>query len=103
MLNIELLKSILIIGISSSIITTSLVQKIKEQLKSKKYICLISLVISLIVGTLFSKSFSNINWIYSAWAGFFSFIGADTLYLTFEEKIFKRFSDNEEIIEIERG
>lgn len=102
MLNIELLKNILIVGISSSIITTSLMQKIKEGLKTKKYICLISLLISLVVGTLFSRSFSNINWIYSIWAGFFSFIGADALYLTFEEKIFKRFSDKEKIIEIKR-
>lgn len=102
MINIELLKSILIVGISSSVITTSIVQKIKEQLKTKKYITLISFITSMIIGTLFSKNFSNINWIYSIWAGLFSFIGADTLYLTFEEKIFKRFSDYNEVIEIER-
>lgn len=93
MLNIELLKNVLIISISSSIITTAIVQKIKEQLKTKKYILLISFMISLTIGTLFSISFSNINLYHSIWSGLFSFIGADALYLAFEDKIFKRFSD----------
>ncbi len=102
MLNVELLKSVLIIGISSSIITTAIVQKIKEQLKTKKYIVLISFLISLTIGTLFSRSFSDISWFYSVWSGLFSFIGADALYLTFEEKIFKRFSDIQKLKEIVR-
>lgn len=102
MLNIDLLKSILIIAISSSVITTAFVQKIKENLNTKKYITLISFITSLIIGTLFSKFFSDINWIYSIWAGVFSFIGADALYLAFEDKIFKRFTDLEKIKEIKR-
>lgn len=102
MLNVELLKNVLIIGISSSIITTAIVQKIKEQLKTKKYLLLISFCVSLTIGTLFSLSFSDINWYYSIWSGLFSFVGADTLYLTFEEKIFKRFTDLKKEKEIQR-
>ena len=102
MLNIDLLKSILIVAISSSVITTAIVQKIKESLNSKKYITLISFFISLIIGTLFAKFFSDINLVYSVWAGLFSFIGADALYLAFEDKIFTRFSNMEKIKEIKR-
>ena len=49
MLDFDLIKLVLISGLASSIITTATVQKIKENLKSKKYICLISFIIILLV------------------------------------------------------
>lgn len=102
MLNLELLKQVLMIAIASGCVTTLAVQKIKEQLKSKKWLFIISFLISMIIGTLFAKSFSDANWEYSAWAGLFTWLDANILYLAFEDKIFKKFSDINNITEIKR-
>ena len=102
MLNFDLIKSVLITAVASGIVTTMLVQKIKAHLNTKKYIILISFIVSLIIGTLFSLSFSDLNLIYSVWTGLFSFIDADMLYQLFEDKIFTRFSDMDNVITIER-
>lgn len=102
MLNLELLKQVLMIAIASGCVTTLAVQKIKEQLKSKKWLFIISFLISMIIGTLFAKSFSDANWEYSTWAGLFTWLDANILYLAFEDKIFKKFSDINNITEIKR-
>lgn len=95
MLDLELIKNILIIAMACSIVTTAIVQKIKEGFVFKKSnrLVIISFIVSMVVGTLMSLSFSDANIINSLWAGLFSFIGADTLYKIFEEKIFTPFSD----------
>lgn len=94
MLNFSLLKNILIIAIASGIITTSLVQKIKESFRLKKSnrFVIISFIISMTIGTLFALSFSDASIIDALWIGLFSFIDADTLYKMFEEKIFTPYS-----------
>lgn len=104
MLNIVLIKNILIVSLASGIITTSFVQKVKETIKFKKSnrLVIVSFVTSLFLGTLFSLSFSDNNLINSLWVGFISFIGADTIYNLFENKIFKPFKEiyKEDIVEI---
>ncbi len=100
MLKFELIRNVLIVGIGAGIITTAIVQKIKESLKTKKYIVLISFIVSMIIGTLFAKYFSDLSIIYCLWAGLFSFINADALYKTFEDKIFTPFSKLNEVIEV---
>lgn len=107
-MNIELLKIVLIVALSSSIITTALVQKIKEgfNFKKSKTIVIVSFFISMVIGTLFALSFSELILINCLWVGLISFIGADAIYKAFEDKIFTKFSDlqpKEEIIEIERS
>ena len=103
MLDFDLIKLVLISGLASSVITTATVQKIKENLKSKKYICLISFIISMTIGTLFSYSFSDLSLINDLWAGFLTFIGADVIYKAFEEKIFKPFSEIKKVKKLERS
>ena len=95
MLNLELIKNLLIISVASSVITTSLVQKIKESFTFKKSSCIIivSFVVSMIFGTLFALTFSEAKMVESLWVGLFSFVGADTLYKAFEDKIFKSFAN----------
>lgn len=102
MLDITLLKNILIVSIASSIISSSLVQLIKEATKSTKYIFLINFIISMLIGIAFSSSFTDLNFINSLWVGLISFIGADVLYKTFEDKIFSSLSTIVDVIEIER-
>lgn len=104
MLDITLIKSVLIIAMASSIISTSLTQKLKETLtyKQKGKLPIKCFLISMIIGTLFSLSFSDISLKYALWVGLISFIGADAIYKTFEDKIFKSFSSLENVIYIER-
>lgn len=102
MLNLNLIKTILLTALSSSIISTSLLQKIKESTKSKKHMFIKSFIISMIIGITFTLSFSKIEFKYSLWVGLISFIGADTIYKAFENKIFASLSALEKIIYIER-
>lgn len=102
MLDVTLLKNILIVSIASSIISTSLVQLIKEATNSKKYIFIINFIISMSIGIAFTLSFTDLSLINSIWVGLISFIGADVLYKTFEDKIFSSLSSINEVIEIER-
>lgn len=103
-MNIELIKNILIVAVGASVISTATIQKIKEQLKNKKALFIVSLIVSIVIGTLFSLSFTELSLINSIWVGLVTWIGADALYKTFEDKIFTKFSDinNSYYVEIER-
>lgn len=103
MLNLTLIKNVLVIAMSSSIISTALIQRIKEGTKSKKYMLLKSFIISMFIGITFTLSFSNTTLLNALWVGLISFIGADAIYKTFEDKIFDSFSSLENVIYIERG
>ena len=101
-MNLELLKQILIVGISASIFSTAIIQKIKEQLKSKKWLFFISLVISIGIGIFFTLTFAELDIIGAFWVGISTWVGSDTIYRAFEDKIFKKFSDINNITEIKR-
>lgn len=103
MLDLTLIRNILIIAMASSIISTSLIQRIKEGTRSKKYMLIKSFIISMAVGITFTLSFSNATWQNSLWVGLISFIGADAIYKAFEDKIFDSFSSIENVIYIERN
>lgn len=103
MLDFNLIKNILIVAIGSSIITTAVVQKIKETLNTKKYLGLISLGVSMIIGTLFAICFSDLKAVNCLWVGLISWIGADAIYKSFEDKIFKPFSKMQEVVEIPKS
>lgn len=101
-MNLELLKQVLIVGISASIFSTATIQKIKEQLKSKKWLFFISLIISIGIGIFFTLSFTELKVINAIWVGITTWVGSDTIYRAFEDKIFKKFSDINNITEIKR-
>ena len=103
-MNIELIKTLLLIAASSSIISASFVQKIKTVSLIKCSDCLIyiSFLISMSFGMLFTLSFTEYTLVDSIWVGLFSFIGADSLYKAFEDKLFKSFNKINEVKEIER-
>lgn len=102
-MNIDLIKQILIVSIASSIISTATIQKIKEQLKTKKWLFLISAISSTIIGILFSLSFTELSIVNSIWVGLITFVGADSIYKAFEDKIFKSFKEIENVVEIKRS
>lgn len=96
-MNIELLKELLIIAIVSGVIMTMFIQKIKEAFIIKGgTVIIVSFILNMIIGSLFAISFSDVNLIYSIWVGFFSFVGADTIYKTLEDKVFKSIKKIEE-------
>ena len=99
MLNFDLIKTILVVAIAGSIITTATIQKIKEILNTKKYLSLIGLGVSMIIGTLFAICFSDLSLVNCLWAGGICWLGADLIYKAFEDKIFTSFSQmNKNII-----
>ena len=101
-MNLELLKQVLIVGISASIFSTAIIQKVKEQLKSKKWLFFISLIISIGIGIFFTLTFAELDIIGAFWVGISAWLGSDTIYRAFEDKIFKKFSDINNITEIKR-
>ena len=87
MFNINYLKNFLIISIALSAITCALVQKTKCFFKSNKYITLYSFFINIIIGIIFCITFTDISFPNNLWIGFFSFLGADSIYKSLEGKI----------------
>lgn len=87
MFNIDLLKEFLLISIVLSTITCAVIQKTKGFLPNSKIIIIYSFLINVITGIVFCFTFTNLSFINSLWIGFFSFIGADSIYKTLEGKI----------------
>lgn len=102
-MNIDLIKEVLIVAVSSSIISTALVQKIKEGFNFKKStkIIIVSFILSMIIGSLFSLSFTELSLVNSLWVGLISFIGADAIYKAFEDKIFKSYKALDKTIDLD--
>ena len=102
-MNLELIKTILVVGIGASIFSTAVIQKIKEQLKSKTWLFFITIIVSFGIGIPFSLCFSNLSLVNSIWVGLTTWVGAEMIYKAFEDKIFTKFSDmnntNEVVIE----
>ena len=92
-MNLDLIKTILVVGIGASCFSVATIQKIKEILKSKTWLYIIAFVVSFTIGITFSLCFSDLSLINSIWVGLCTWVGADALYKTFEEKIFTPFSD----------
>ena len=91
-MNVDLIKKILLISTASSIISTAIIQKIKEQLISKKILFFVSFFVSMFFGFFFSISFSKLSILDSLWVGVITWVGADTIYKSFEDKIFKSYN-----------
>ena len=102
-MNIELIKSLLIVAITSSVLSTTLVQKIKglSIIKCSNCLLYISFFVSMFIGIIFTLSFTKYSLIEALWVGLFSFLGADSLYKALEDKVFASFSSLNNITEIE--
>lgn len=92
-MDLDLIKQILVVAIASSIISTATIQKVKGVLKNKTLLYILALIISVAIGILFALSFSNLSLQNAIWVGLITWVGADTIYQAFEDKIFTSFSD----------
>lgn len=89
MIDYTLLKEIILISVTSSVISNAFVQKFKDLFKCKSHICLGSLIVSFLLSVFFSISFTNLGIVYSIWVGVLSIVGSDAIYLSIEKGIFK--------------
>ena len=103
-MNIDLIKALLTIAVASSILSSTFVQKFKSVSIIKCSSCLIyiSFVISMLFGIVFTLSFTDYKITEALWVGLFSFLGADSLYKAFEDKIFSSYSNINSVTTISR-
>ncbi len=87
MIHWDILKDLLLIASCSSTICVAFIQKIKKHMSCSKKIPYYSFFVNIIVSVLFCFCFTNILFPMSLWVGFFSYIGADTIYKTLEGKL----------------
>lgn len=87
MLDWTVLEQILIISSLNGTICVAFIQKIKKFFKCSRCIPIYSFAINMVIAILFCISFTKINFITSLWVGLFSYVGADTLYKSLEEKL----------------
>lgn len=88
MIDFTMIEDLLLIATLTGSITTLFVQKIKCSLlmNNSCIVILISFILSMVIGTIFSLSFCNLNLKYALWVGFFTFIGAEAIYRVLREK-----------------
>lgn len=85
-MNIELITKLLLIAIGGGFIATLFIQRVKEILtiKNKKVLGVTSMSLSMLIGIVFSLSFSDVSIEQSTWVGLFTVVGAQSLYKSFE-------------------
>jgi len=86
-LNWDMLQELLIVAIACSTVTVAFIQKTKRFCKKKKWVTSYSFLVNMVLGFLFSKTFTSLSNVQSLWVGLFSFIGADTIYRNLEGKL----------------
>ena len=83
----DMLQELLIVAIACSTVTVAFIQKTKRFCKKKKWVTSYSFFVNMVLGFLFSKTFTSLSNIQCLWVGLFSFIGADTIYRNLEGKL----------------
>ena len=87
MLELNVLQKVLIASTILSTFSCIFVQKTKKYFKSSTYLMIYSLIVNIFLGVLFCNSFTSIKFPDNLWVGFFSFLGADTIYKSLEGKL----------------
>ena len=87
MINFEYIKNLLFISLFLSTITCTFIQKTKSLFNSSRYLIIYSFIVNIIISIIFCLTFTKISIINSLWVGLFSFLGADSIYKTFEGKL----------------
>ena len=86
-MNSDMVFELLFVSMWASVISTQLIQKIKNIFKfGKMFNNIISLFISFIIGFGYSYSFYSEKLTYCLWIGLFTLVGAENLYKIFNKK-----------------
>ncbi len=95
-MNNELLLDLLYISTISSIISSQVIQKMKQTFNfGSVFNKLISIFLSFGIGICYALSFYTSNLLYAIWIGLFTLIGAEGLYKTFKGYFGLSSGDNE--------
>lgn len=86
-MNFDLIKELLLVASVNSTICLGFIQKIKRHIHCSWCIPYYSFAVNMVLAILFCLSFTTIGFPMSLWVGFFSYIGADTLYKSLEGKL----------------
>ncbi len=87
MLKLEYLQELLVISIALSAITCTFIQKTKSLCSCSKCVNIYSFIVNMLVGIIFCITFTSLSFPTSLWIGFFSYLGADTIYKTLEGRL----------------
>lgn len=81
MLNFDKIYELLRIALITGAINSLFIQKIKCKFISNDcIIILISIITSMLIGTLFTLTFTNFSLTYSLWVGIFTFVHAEAIF-----------------------
>lgn len=84
---LELFIEILMFSCLSSVVITTIIQKVKETIKVKSCIFrYVSMILSIVLGYLGAKCFTDYNDIYCIVSGILVYTGADIVYKSLESK-----------------
>lgn len=86
-MNWTLLQQLLLFAITNSAITVAFIQKTKSRCKNKNHVPCYSFIANMVLGFLFTYTFTDLQLYYGFWIGLFSYIGADAIYKALEGKI----------------
>ena len=88
-MNVELITNVLVLAVASTLVSTQLIQRAKENFKITNSIALaiVSLIISFAIGFLFTITFSELDKIMACWVGIITYAGAEIIYQNFKDKL----------------
>ncbi len=88
-MNVELITQILVLAITSSLVSTQLIQRLKEnfQITNKTLLAICSCIVSFATGFFFTVSFSKLGKDNACWVGVITYAGADIIYQNFKDKL----------------
>jgi len=86
-MNSGIVFELMTVSMMASVISSQVIQKIKETLKlGNLFNKIISLFVSYGIGFCYAYSFYSDYWLYAIWIGLFTMIGSEKLYQSFKGK-----------------
>ncbi len=91
----QIVLDLVMVSMITSVIASQVTQKIKDLFKVGKFFNkLISIIISLRIGFIYSISFFSYSLLYAFWVGIFTLIGSENFYKIINDKLnFKTLSN----------
>ena len=86
--NNQIVFDLIMVSMVTSVIASQVTQKIKDLFNVGKFFNkLISIIISLWIGFIYSISFFSDNLLYAFWVGIFTLVGSDNFYKILNDKL----------------
>ena len=86
--NNQIVFDLVMVSMVTSVIASQVTQKIKNLFNVGKFFNkLISIIISLWIGFIYSISFFSDNLLYAFWVGIFTLVGSDNFYKILNDKL----------------